>query len=104
MGIMGFQDALYKLRLPYASREAIAFADSSMEMVSYYAIKASTDLAEERGTYSSFKSSLWSQGILPVDSIDVLEEKPGRLTWIWTKRWSMDWSGFAQAREKNGYA
>ena len=61
LGIMGFQDALYKMRLPYASQDAVEFADRSMEAVSYYAIKASTDLAEERGRYHSFEGSLWSQ-------------------------------------------
>jgi ribonucleoside-diphosphate reductase alpha chain len=74
MGIMGFQDALYKLRLPYASDEAVEFADRSMELISYYAILASTNLAEERGTYSSYEGSLWSQGILPIDSIKLLEQ------------------------------
>ena len=77
MGVMGFQDALYKLRLPYDSEEAISFADRSMEAVSYYAIKASTDLAEERGKYQSFEGSLWSQGILPIDSIRILAESRG---------------------------
>ena len=72
LGIMGFQDALYKLRLPYASQEAIEFADRSMEAVSYFAIQASTDLAAERGQYSTFAGSLWSQGILPYDSIATL--------------------------------
>jgi ribonucleoside-diphosphate reductase alpha chain len=78
LGVMGFNDALYKLRLPYESDEAIQFADESMEAVSYYAIKASTDLAEERGAYSSFKGSLWSQGILPVDSIEILAKNRGQ--------------------------
>lgn len=69
LGIMGFQDALYKLNIPYASEAAIEFADKTMELVSYYAISASTDLAEERGVYSSFEGSLWSKGVLPIDSI-----------------------------------
>jgi len=77
LGVMGFNDALYKLRLPYESDAAIKFADVSMEAVSYYAIKASTDLAEERGRYSSFEGSLWSQGILPVDSISILRKQRG---------------------------
>jgi ribonucleoside-diphosphate reductase alpha chain len=77
LGVMGFQDALYKLRLPYDSEEAIRFADLSMEAVSYHAIKASTDLAEERGKYQSFEGSLWSQGILPIDSIRLLREARG---------------------------
>ncbi|MES1924835.1 ribonucleoside-diphosphate reductase subunit alpha [Salinisphaera sp. T31B1] len=77
MGLMGFQDALYKLKLPYESDEAVEFADRSMEQISYLAIKASTNLAEERGAYSSFKGSLWDQGILPIDSIKILRENRG---------------------------
>jgi len=71
---MGFQDALYQLRLSYSSKEAVDFADISMEAISYYAISASTELAEERGCYSTFEGSLWSQGILPIDSIKKLAE------------------------------
>jgi ribonucleoside-diphosphate reductase alpha chain len=77
LGLMGFQDALYKLRVAYASDEAIEFADRSMEAVSYYAIRASVDLAAERGAYSSFNGSLWSQGMLPIDSIARLEAERG---------------------------
>ncbi|MEM6406431.1 MAG: ribonucleoside-diphosphate reductase subunit alpha [Pseudomonadota bacterium] len=77
LGIMGFQDALYKLRLPYTNEAAITFADRSMEAVSYYAIQASTDLAAERGTYQTFPGSLWSQGILPYDSIRRLAAERG---------------------------
>jgi len=74
MGIMGFQDALYKLNLEYTSDEAIEFADQSMELVSYYAIEASCQLASERGSYSSYEGSLWSKGILPIDSIALLKK------------------------------
>ncbi len=77
LGIMGFQDALYTLRLPYASEEAVAFADRSMEAVSWFAIQASSDLAVERGRYPSFEGSLWSKGVLPVDSIAHLKEARG---------------------------
>jgi ribonucleoside-diphosphate reductase alpha chain len=77
LGIMGFQDALYKLGVAYASAEAIEFADRSMELVSYHAIRASTDLAAERGRYSSYEGSLWSRGILPIDSIALVEEARG---------------------------
>ena len=77
IGIMGFQDALYKQRLPYASMEAVEFADRSMEAVSYYALQASSQLAQERGSYATFDGSLWSQGILPIDSISKLEEGRG---------------------------
>lgn len=78
LGLMGFQDALYQLRLPYASEAAITFADHSMESISYYAIEASCDLAQERGSYESFKGSLWSQGILPLDSIALLQKSRGQ--------------------------
>ena len=77
LGIMGFQDALFRQHLSYGSEEAIEFADQSMEAVSYYAIQASTRLAEERGTYSSYQGSLWSQGILPIDSIAKLKAARG---------------------------
>jgi ribonucleoside-diphosphate reductase alpha chain len=77
LGIMGFQDALYKLGIPYASEAAMAFADQSMELVSYYAIGASADLAEERDVYSSYPGSLWSQGILPLDSVALMEQERG---------------------------
>jgi ribonucleoside-diphosphate reductase alpha chain len=77
LGIMGFQDALYQQHIPYASEQAIEFADESMEAVSYYAIQASSQLAEERGSYSSYQGSLWSQGILPIDSVASLREVRG---------------------------
>jgi ribonucleoside-diphosphate reductase alpha chain len=77
MGIMGFQDALYELRIPYASELAVEFADRSMEAVAFYAYWASTDLAEERGRYSTFNGSLWDKGILPKDSLKLLQEERG---------------------------
>jgi ribonucleoside-diphosphate reductase alpha chain len=77
LGIMGFQDALHALRVPYASNAALAFADTSMEAVCYFAYLASTELAEERGRYSSFKGSLWDRGILPQDSLKLLREERG---------------------------
>jgi ribonucleoside-diphosphate reductase alpha chain len=77
LGIMGFQDALYLQRIAYSSDAAVAFADTSMEAVSYYAIKASSQLAAERGKYSTFEGSLWSQGILPLDSIEKLAQNRG---------------------------
>ena len=77
MGIMGFQDALYLQHIAYGSDAAVQFADTSMEVISYYAIQASCDLAEERGSYSSFQGSLWSQGILPIDSEKRLIEERG---------------------------
>lgn len=77
MGIMGFQDALYAQRIPYSSERAVEFADVSMEIISYYAIQASTNLAEERGRYESYEGSLWDQGILPIDSLKMLQEERG---------------------------
>lgn len=77
MGVMAFQDALYKLGLPYSSQEAVEFADHSMEVISYYAIEASSNLAEERGKYATYEGSLWSQGILPIDSIELLQQSRG---------------------------
>src|SRR5690606_801631 len=74
LGLMGFQDVLHRLRIPYASPEAVEFADRSMEAISYFAIQASAELAEERGSYPSFDGSLWSQGVLPLDSIARLRE------------------------------
>lgn len=77
MGIMGFQDALYQLQIPYSSDAAVEFADRSMELISYYAIEASSDLAKERGSYMSYQGSLWSKGILPIDSIELLQKARG---------------------------
>lgn len=77
MGIMGFQDALYEIKVNYASQQAIDFADYSMELISYHAIQASCDLAKERGAYETFEGSLWSKGILPVDSINLLQQARG---------------------------
>ena len=92
LGIMGFQDALYKLRIPYTSEEAIGFADTSMETVSYYAIQASSQLAEERGSYTSYPGSLWSQGILPIDSMQRLaDERKDYLQADFTH--TLDWEG-----------
>ncbi|CAA2139653.1 ribonucleoside-diphosphate reductase subunit alpha [Hyphomicrobium sp. ghe19] len=77
LGLMGFQDALHALRIPYGSDDAVAFADSSMEAISYDAISASVDLAAERGRYPSFEGSLWSRAILPIDSIGILSDARG---------------------------
>ncbi|HEY9870355.1 MAG TPA: ribonucleoside-diphosphate reductase subunit alpha [Candidatus Obscuribacterales bacterium] len=77
LGFMGFQDALLKLRIPYASQEAIDFADYSMEAISYYAILASSELARERGSYPTYKGSLWERGVLPIDSLEIVAEHRG---------------------------
>ena len=90
LGIMGFQDALYQLRTPYASQAAVEFADRSMEAVCYHAYWASTELAEERGRYSSYKGSLWDRGILPIDSLDLLAEARGGYVDV-DRSTSMDW-------------
>ncbi len=74
LGLMGYQDALYKLRIPFASEEAVRFADESMERISFHAISASVDLAAERGRYATFEGSLWSRGILPIDSVELLQK------------------------------
>jgi ribonucleoside-diphosphate reductase alpha chain len=95
LGIMGFQDALYEMRLPYASEDAVAFADTSMEAVSYYAIQASTQLAEERGRYATYEGSLWSQGILPIDSIDRLAQARGQYLQQDTSR-TLDWDALRE--------
>jgi len=77
MGIMGFQDCLHRLRVPYGSQDAVEFADRSMEMVAYGAYWASTELAQERGRYSSFQGSLWERGVLPQDTLDLLAAERG---------------------------
>jgi ribonucleoside-diphosphate reductase alpha chain len=77
LGLMGFQDALFEQRISYASEEAVRFADYSMELISYHAILASADLAAERGSYSSYEGSKWSRGLLPIDTVDLLEGERG---------------------------
>ena len=101
LGIMGFQDSLYKLHLPYGSDEAVDFADESMEAISYFAIKASSDLAIERGAYQSFDGSLWSKGILPIDSIALLEA--GRDGYLEMNRdTTMDWDALRERVKTTG--
>ncbi|MCK5715960.1 MAG: ribonucleoside-diphosphate reductase subunit alpha [Thiomargarita sp.] len=95
LGVMGFQDALYKLRISYASDEAIQFADYAQEVISYYAIEASCHLAKERGCYASFKGSLWHQGILPIDSLQKLVVTRGKYLDINTTM-SLDWSALRE--------
>ena len=101
LGIMGFQDALYKLRLPYASEQAVVFADRSMEAVSYYSIQASSRLAEERGAYSSFKGSLWSQGIFPLDSLEQLQKERGGYLEV-DRDSTLDWEQLRKRVKKTG--
>ena len=101
LGIMGFQDALYTLRIPCASEQAIAFADRAMEAVSYFAIKASNHLARERGAYSSFDDSLWSRGILPIDSIRMLAEERGDYLDM-DLGTTLDWNGLRESVKRYG--
>ncbi len=98
LGIMGFQDCLHELRIPYASKKAVEFADSSMEAVCYYAYLASTELAEERGRYGSYNGSLWDQGILPQDTLELLRQSRGGHVEV-DMSTSMDW-GKLRARIK----
>ena len=92
LGIMGYQDALYTLRIPYASEEAVRFADESMEIISFHAISASVDLAAERGRYATFEGSLWSKGILPIDSIELLQDSRND-TLMLDRSSKLDWAG-----------
>jgi len=101
LGVMGFQDALYQLRIPYASQEAVEFADRSMEAVCYHAYWASTELARERGRYSSYQGSLWQQGILPLDTLDLLAQHRGG--WVEVDRSStLDWDALRQKIGRDG--
>ena len=93
LGIMGFADCLYELGLAYASADAIEFADRSMEAVCFHAYWASTELASERGRYSSFTGSLWDQGILPLDSIGLLEAGRGEAVEVDSSA-RLDWAEF----------
>lgn len=92
LGIMGFQDALYLQHIPYGSDAAVEFADKSMEAVSFYAIQASCDLADERGAYETFQGSLWSKGILPLDSQQILIEARGAKYIDVNLEESLDWA------------
>jgi ribonucleoside-diphosphate reductase alpha chain len=102
MGIMGFQDALYELNLAYGSSDAIEFADRSMEVVSYHAIYTSSELAVERGSYSTFKGSLWDQGILPIDSLDIVaKSRPERMFDV-DRSQTLDWDTLREKVKKDG--
>ncbi|MDZ4123095.1 MAG: ribonucleoside-diphosphate reductase subunit alpha, partial [Hydrogenophaga sp.] len=100
-GIMGFQDALYTLRVPYASMEAVEFADHSMEAVCYHAYWASTELARERGRYASYKGSLWDQGILPPDTLDMLAHARGGYVEV-DRSATLDWDALRQKIAQDG--
>ena len=102
LGMMGFQDALYKLNIPYNSEEAVNFADESMELISYFAIQASAQLAEERGTYESYEGSLWDQGIFPLDSIKILAEERGADFIDQNTDAKLDWKKIRDQVKKHG--
>ena len=101
LGIMGFQDCLHEMRIPYASREAVEFADRSMEAVAYFAYWASTELAAERGRYSTYEGSLWSRGVLPQDTIALLAEARGGYVEVDTSE-SLDWGALRQHIAQHG--
>ncbi|MBA6413225.1 ribonucleoside-diphosphate reductase subunit alpha [Parahaliea sp. F7430] len=102
LGLMGFQDALYKQHIAYGSEEAVNFADRSMEAISYYAIDASSQLAAERGAYSSYEGSLWSQGIFPIDSLDLLEQERGADYIKVDKSQTLDWPALRELVKARG--
>ncbi len=101
LGIMGFQDCLHRLRIPYASQEAMEFADRSMEMVAYAAYWASTELAEERGRYSTFPGSLWERGILPCDTLDLLAAERGGYVEL-DRSSHLDWDALRARIKRHG--
>ena len=102
LGLMGFQDALYKLGLAYASPEAVEFADLTMEQISYFAIRASAELAGERGTYESYEGSLWDRGILPIDSLDLLHENRRDGEFSVNRDSRLDWTPIRELVARNG--
>lgn len=102
MGIMGFQDALYEMGIAYGSDAAVDFADESMEVISYYAIETSSNLAVERGSYSTFKGSLWDQGILPIDSLEIVaKSRPERMFEV-DRTQRLDWDTLRAKVQKDG--
>ena len=101
LGIMGFQDCLYELRVPYASQAAVDFADTSMEAVCYHAYWASTELAKERGKYATYKGSLWDQGILPLDTLDMLLEERGGYVEV-DRSVTLDWDALRAKIAQDG--
>ena len=102
LGLMGFQDALYKLGISYNSEEAVKFADKSMELISYFAIEASSELAAERGTYQTYEGSLWDRGIFPIDSINLLKEQRGENYLDQNIETTLDWDSLREKVKKSG--
>ncbi|MGV0984254.1 MAG: ribonucleoside-diphosphate reductase subunit alpha [Limnohabitans sp.] len=101
LGLMGFQDSLYEMRIPYASQAAVEFADQSMEAICYYAYWASTELAKERGQYATYKGSLWDQGILPLDTLDLLERERGGYVEV-DRSSTLDWDTLRKKIAQDG--
>jgi ribonucleoside-diphosphate reductase alpha chain len=101
LGLMGFQDSLYEMRTPYASQAAVEFADQSMEAICYYAYWASTELAKERGQYATYKGSLWDQGILPLDTLKLLERERGGYVEV-DRSSTLDWDALRQKIAADG--
>jgi ribonucleoside-diphosphate reductase alpha chain len=101
LGLMGFQDSLYEMRTPYASQAAVEFADQSMEAICYYAYWASTELAKERGQYATYKGSLWDQGILPLDTLKLLERERGGYVEV-DRSSTLDWDTLRQKIAADG--
>ncbi len=101
LGLMGFQDALYALRIPYASEKAVLFADTSTEALCYYAYESSSNLAVERGRYSSFKGSLWDRGILPLDTLDLLKNERGGYVEV-DRSSRLDWEALRSKIARDG--
>ena len=101
LGLMAFQDSLYELRIPYASQEAVEFADRSMEAICYYAYWASTELSKERGQYSSYKGSLWDRGILPFDTLDMLAQARGGYVEV-DRSSTLDWDALRKKIAQDG--
>ncbi|MAL96501.1 MAG: ribonucleoside-diphosphate reductase subunit alpha [Haliea sp.] len=102
LGVMGFQDALYKQHIAYSSDQAVTFADRSMEAISYFAIESSSELAAERGSYSSYAGSLWSQGIFPIDSLDILERERGSDYLQVDRSQTLDWASLREQVKAQG--
>ena len=102
LGLMGFQDALYKVDVSYASDQAVEFADQTMEAISYFAISASTNLAAERGAYASYEGSLWSQGVFPIDSLAMLVEQRGADYISVNQDSTMDWDALRETVSQQG--
>lgn len=101
LGLMGFQDALHLQRLPYASEAAVAFADRSMELIAYHAILGSAELAAERGPYASFRGSLWDQGLLPLDTLALLEAERESALDV-DRSGTLDWAPVREAIRRHG--